>query len=33
MNEKDDLEKQLNEAKREQAKLAANCRFYLSFFS
>lgn len=26
LNDKDDLEKQLNEAKREQAKLAANCR-------
>jgi len=26
LNEKDNLEKQLNEAKREQAKLAANCR-------
>ncbi|CAF0910432.1 unnamed protein product [Rotaria sordida] len=26
LNDKDNLEKQLNEAKREQAKLAANCR-------
>ncbi|CAF2916048.1 unnamed protein product [Rotaria sp. Silwood2] len=26
LNEKDNVEKQLNEAKREQAKLAANCR-------